>query len=356
MRRCLLIGVALLATACSPTVSPSIAQVPATPQVIASPASTAGEPSPTVEPPAIAVPIVSALAFTDLLHGVVVGGTSSGRGAVWRTADGGKTWTETIVGMSALSTVAAVGSLAWASLTCAIPPNSGDACSIIASSNGGRTWRVVSHQKVDGLSFVDHEDGWSVRSASGPAPGGVTRGVLSTTNGGRTWTALPASPCQSIGWAVDVSFVSRDHGWVACAGEGGVGEAGKGVAETTDGGRTWTTMARVNPPGARFPADVGSIDLSGYLGGISMRPSGVGLAWESRGGTLRTTDGGRSWTDVPQGGSDGGPVPPGGQALTDRDWFVLLWDGEAQATILYATHDAGATWQLVSQIPNCCLR
>jgi len=356
MRRCLLLAVALLLTACSPTVSPSIVNVPATPPVIASPAPTAGVPSPTVEPSAIAVPIVSAVAFSDLLHGLVVGGTPGGRGAVWRTADGGKTWTETIAATSALSTVAVVGSSAWATVTCASPANSGDTCSIIASSDGGRTWRVVSHQKVDGLSFIDPEDGWSVRSASGPAPGGVTGGVYTTTNGGRTWTALPASPCQSIGWAVDVSFVSRDHGWVACAGGAGAGEAGKGVAETTDGGRTWTTMARVNPPGAGFPADLGSMDLDGYLGGISMRPAGVGLAWESRGGTLRTTDGGRSWTDMAQVGSDAGPVPHGGQALTDRDWFVLLWDGEAQATVLYATHDAGTTWELVSQIPNCCLR
>ena len=81
--------------------------------------------------------------------------------------------------------------------------------------------------------------------------------------------------------------------------KGGTGEAGKGIAETTDGGRTWTTRARVNPPGAGFPADVGSMDLSDYLGAISMRESGVGLAWEGRGGTLRTTDGGRTWTDMP---------------------------------------------------------
>jgi photosystem II stability/assembly factor-like uncharacterized protein len=352
MRRCVVLAVALLGAACSPTVSPSSAQVPATPPVIASPAPTAGVPSPTVEPPAIAVPIVTAVAFSDLLHGVVVGGTPSGRAAVWRTADGGQTWTETILAMAALSNVAVAGSSAWATVTCANPADFRETCSLIASSDGGQTWRVVSHEHLGGLSFIDHEDGWSVRSASGPAPGGVTGGVLSTTNGGRTWKALPASPCQSIGWAVDVSFVSRTHGWVACAGGGGVGEAGKGIAETTDGGRTWTIRARANPTATGFPADVGSMELSDYLDGISIRPSGVGLAWEGRGGTLRTTDGGRTWTDMPPGGSDAGPIPQGGQALTDRDWFILLWDGDAQATILYATRDAGTTWQAVSQIPS----
>jgi hypothetical protein len=53
---------------------------------------------------------------------------------------------------------------------------------------------------------------------------------------------------------------------------------------------------------------------------------------------------------MPPGGSDAGPVPQWGQALTDRNWFVLLWDGDAQATILYATHDAGATWHAVSKL------
>jgi len=134
MRRCLLIGAVLLVTACSPTVSPSIAQVRATPPVLASLAPTAGVPSPTVEPSANAVPIVPAVAFSDLLRGLVVGGTPAGKGAVWRTADGGKTWTETIAATSALSTVAVVGSDAWATVTCASPASIGDTCSVIAGA------------------------------------------------------------------------------------------------------------------------------------------------------------------------------------------------------------------------------
>jgi photosystem II stability/assembly factor-like uncharacterized protein len=350
MRRSVVLLAVLLVAACSPAASPSIAQVPSARPPTASPTSTSGVMSPTLEPAATRVPIVLSVAFADLLHGLVVGGTPAGQGAVWRTADGGQTWTETILAMPALSTVAAIGLSAWATVTCANPAGTSATCSVIASLDGGRTWRVAGDQKLGGLSFVDRDRGWSVRSVSRPSQGGVTGGVLSTTNGGRTWAALPASPCRSIGWAVDVSFVSRVHGWVACAGEGGAGEAGKGVAETIDGGRTWTTRARVDPPGAGSPANVGSMDLSAYLGGISMRPSGVGLAWEGRGGTLKTSDSGRTWTDIPPGGSDAGPVPQGGQALTDRDWFILLWDGEAQATILYATHDGGLSWQAVSQI------
>jgi hypothetical protein len=124
--------------------------------------------------------------------------------------------------------------------------------------------------------------------------------------------------------------------------------AAKGVAETTDGGRTWVLRARVTPPGG--PPAVGAISMADYLDGISMRPSGLGLAWEGRGGTMRTADGGGTWTPMPPGGSDAGPIPAGGWAVTDRDWLILLWDPNVQATVLYATHDGGGTWQAVSQV------
>lgn len=294
------------------------------------------------------VPPVSSVAFFDAARGLVVGATTTGDAAVWRTSDGGRTWAETDLGMPALAFVTVSGpSSAWASVLCPNPAWTGDTCSVIASSDGGVTWHPVSYRKLVGLSFVDAEHGWGV-VPGGPSPGSVVGGLLSTADGGRTWAALPASPCREIGWPVSVSFVDRLHGWVGCAGMGGAGQAPKGVAETTDGGRTWTVRARVTPPSG----PVGSIPISDYLGGIAMRPSGVGLAWEGRGGTLRTTDGGRTWTPMPPGGSDAGPIPAGGWAITDRDWLILLWDPNAQTTVLYATHDGGATWRAVSNVPG----
>jgi len=55
---------------------------------------------------------------------------------------------------------------------------------------------------------------------------------------------------------------------------------------------------------------------------------------------------------MPPGGSDNGPIPTGGWAITDRDWLILLSDPNAQGgTLLYATHDGGGTWQVVSRVP-----
>jgi photosystem II stability/assembly factor-like uncharacterized protein len=205
----------------------------------------------------------------------------------------------------------------------------------------------VSDGAFNAVSLVDAEHGWAVAP---PTPGADSYRLLATADSGRTWSALPAAPCSTIGFPVGLSFVSRLHGWVGCAGMGGAGQAPKGVAETTDGGRTWHLRARVAPFGG-LP-DVGSIPMRDYLDGLAMRSSGIGLVWEGRGGTLRTADGGRTWTPMPPGGSDNGPIPAGGWAITDRDWVILLSDPNAQGGILlYATHDGGGTWQAVSAVP-----
>lgn len=303
----------------------------------------------TPEPTAAPIATVSSVAFFDATHGLVVGSTPGGKGAVWRTADGGRTWSEKTLNTIQLTSVTVAGSsFAWTSPRCVIEPISATGCSLLASVDGGQSWRVVSDGEFNALSFVDAQHGWGVTPAFRPPPGAAVDRVLSTTDGGRTWTALPAAPCATIGWSVSISFVSRIHGWVGCTGEGGAGMAAKGVAETTDGGRTWVLRARVTPPGD--PPAVGAISMADYLDGISMRPSGLGLAWEGRGGTMRTADGGGTWTPMPPGGSDAGPIPAGGWAVTDRDWLILLWDPNVQATVLYATHDGGGTWQAVSQV------
>lgn len=308
---------------------------------------------PTPEPTVAPTASVSSVAFFDSESGLVVGATPGGKGAVWRTADGGRTWTETVLDTSGLAFVTVAGTAsAWATVLCANQAWQGDTCGVVANDDGGRTWHPVTDRKLAGLSFTDARHGWSV----GPPGSGVTTGqsgrVEATDDGGRTWSAPSGQePCAGIGWPVAVSFVSPVHGWVGCAGMGGAGEASKGVAETTDGGRTWSVRASATPPVSGHSPGVGSIGMSDYLTGISMRPSGVGFAWEGRGGTLRTADGGRTWTPMPPGGTDAGPIPYGGWAVSDRDWVILLWDPNAQAVALYATHDGGGAWQMVSTIP-----
>jgi photosystem II stability/assembly factor-like uncharacterized protein len=222
-------------------------------------------------------------------------------------------------------------------------------CGVLASRDRGATWARVSDRAFAALSFRSSSHGWAVTNDD-PTAGPVdTSGVFRTSDGARTWTQITAAPCSSIGRPVTVSFVDALDGWVGCSGILGAGQGGKGIVETTDGGRTWTVQSRADPSGQQ--TNVGSIPTSDYLVGISMRASGVGIAWESRGGTLRTTDRGKTWTEIPPGGSDAGPVPVGAWTASNRDWFVVMWDGNLQATALWASHDGGSNWTSTSRVP-----
>jgi len=56
---------------------------------------------------------------------------------------------------------------------------------------------------LSGVSFVDGEDGTAVGSnLIGPV-------ILPTSDGGQSWTMLPV---PSLGLAMAVAFVDRDHG------------------------------------------------------------------------------------------------------------------------------------------------
>jgi hypothetical protein len=353
--RCIVRLAALVVSigACSPPVvatpTPTLAVVGQTPTATASTVPSAVVQS---TPAATAIPTSSAassVAFWDSQNGIVVGGGTDGRAEVWNTSDGGRTWRATHVDLTPLSYVTVAGeSLAWAMLGCdssALPHG----CGVIASRDRGATWTRVSDRAFAALSFTSSSDGWAVTNDDPTAGPATTSGVFRTSDGGRTWTQITAAPCSSIGLPVAVSFVDALDGWVGCSGFLGAGQGGKGIVETTDGGRTWSVRARTDPSGQR--PNVGSIPTSDYLVGISMRPSGAGIAWESRGGTLRTKDRGKTWTDIPPGGSDAGPVPLGAWTASDRDWFVVMWDGNLQATALWASHDGGTIWTSTSRVP-----
>jgi hypothetical protein len=142
-----------------------------------------------------------------------------------------------------------------------------------------------------------------------------------------------------------VSFVDEEHGWIGCLGIGGAGETPKAVVETADGGRTWSLRS------ATFPGrpDVGSITIGDDLAGLAMRPDGIGMAWGSRGLTMRTADGGRTWHSMPPGEWDV-VVAGSGWATSDTAWTLLLWDGDRGRQVVEATTGAGRSWAEMSEV------
>ncbi len=313
--------------------------------------------SPTPEPPAALQPALpDAVAFADAIHGLAVGGDAT-TADVWRTADGGATWSLTPLGAGAATALAVSGQSAWTDLL-ACPPDTAPgnpACtgSVERSDDLGATWTVVGHANLISISFSDAAHGFGVGfeppSASAGTTGGLGTAIYATSDGGATWARLADDrPCGRFD-PVSVSFVSADRGWVGCSSVIGAGSGLKAVMETTDGGRTWSWRARIDYPGGLKA--IGTITSSDYLQTISMAADGSGLITGQRGSTIRTSDGGRTWTSCPPGQFDA-YTTSGAAIVPSGPWYVAQ-SGWLNATLttmegrLMRSADRGASWSQV---------
>jgi photosystem II stability/assembly factor-like uncharacterized protein len=260
------------------------------------------------------------------------------------TDDGGRTWHVVSRGASYIYDVAVSGtSDVWVlSGACAM-----GTCDIhvLFSGDGGRTWTRISSGDLKDLSFASASEGWGVGNLF---PNG-SQGIESTSDGGRTWRSVPVPCPPAAAAASDVTFVSSTQGWLLCTGEGGAGNEDRAILETTDAGRTWSTVAQSMLGG---PASGSGLTISGYPTGIFFLPDGHGWMWAERGvGMQVTTNGGHSWRTI-------GTVPNGADTsmgsawfLSDTTGFALLTNGNRQATQLIETLDGGMTWHVVHSWP-----
>ena len=123
--------------------------------------------------------------FVDKSHGWVTGiDNRAGLTTVWRTTNGGRTWTKTG------SAITAGAGVCW-------------------------------------VTFVNRTTGlWG------------NGGLMRTTNGGGLWQDTSRSP--GLGIVNDASFATKTLGWAGCS--NGTSESGGSIAVTTDGGATWTSQ------------------------------------------------------------------------------------------------------------------
>ena len=157
-----------------------------------------------------------AIAFRDASHGVVVGDA----GTILATDDGGKTWREVLnkkqehYSAQDLHCVYALGSQIWAG---------GFDGALLHSGDGGRTWgmqKSTTTMGIEGLYFVGASHGWAV---------GWSGAILRTLDGGRNWQSIRSSKAP---WSISsVRFRDQKNGWA-------VGFAGE-LLRSRDGGATW---------------------------------------------------------------------------------------------------------------------
>jgi photosystem II stability/assembly factor-like uncharacterized protein len=181
--------------------------------------------------------------------------------------------------------------------------------------------------------------------------GTASGGVFKTTNGGTSWEPVfDDQPNSTIG---DVTVAPSDPSivWV------GTGEAnnrqssswGNGVYKSTDSGKTWKHMG---------------LDATMHIGRIVISPADPNTVYVAAGGNLwgaskergiyKTTDGGKTWSNVLFVNEDTGatdiamdPDSPGTliAAMYQRRRTVFGYSGSGPGSGLYKTTDGGATWK-----------
>lgn len=172
---------------------------------------------------------------------------SGTQGTVVRTIDGGEHWTRVDVPHPDRLDFRDIH--AFDEQTCVVV-NAGSPAFIFRTQDGGKTWSESYRNEsktifFDALSFWDRDRGIAF---SDPQDGRLF--VIETADGGRTWTPIDADRCpathpgEAAFAASGTSMAAMDDqlAWIATGGEHGPDEeASARVFRTEDGGRNWTT-------------------------------------------------------------------------------------------------------------------
>jgi hypothetical protein len=195
--------------------------------------------------------------------------------------------------------------IAWGDATHAW---AGGGAGILASSDGGATWRRQARAPALQLAATDARHAWAISG----------QGMTIRTIDGVHWRSLGVQHLMRL------SFVDATHGFAL--------DRDDFVMRTTDGGVTWT------PTGG--PSRLQSICFSSARTG-----------WVARNGTIWTTrDAGAHWTlKLLLRAPDGNPPQPE-LSCHGRDIWAMITTGAAagsEAYAVYRSRDAGATWHAV---------
>ncbi len=302
-------------------------------------------------------------------------------GGIWRTTDGGQSWTPLFDQGNSLS----FGALA-------IDPNDPDriyaatgemsnnidsyfGAGIFVSTDGGTTWSPLGLTHVGAFSKIEVHPRSSRLIVAGATKSFA--GFWRSTDAGRTWTRT------FIGSVTDVSLNPSDTA------EFFIGVAGQGVYRSSDGGLTW------QPSSAGLPSPLGRVCVqqapsnpnilyalveqggSGGTGAI-YKSTDRGRTWQLSyqgqpsffngqgwynayivihptnpdlvlaGGIdiFRTTDGGRTWTNVTYGYSGGNVhVDQHAAAFNPLNPNIVYAGNDGG---MYRSTDAGATWVAIN--------
>jgi len=330
--------------------------------------SPAGRPSGEFVPRAgTTLDLRSAFQFVSADVGWVVmsGGPDRG-GAIFKTTDGGRHWSEQL----GIGAATVLGVQFWADGRGTVrsyvrtPGLTGglDEADFLTADGGAHWTRRIQTPTAtpfsDGMTTrfaLSQNEVWRLRADTSAAPP-VIRSVDHTTDGGRIWTPLADVSARGLPFGSQLFFRDSRTGWLLVShSRWQTSDAAGHIVErsvtplvsiTHDGGRTWSAQQLALPAAtAGMDIMVGRPVLFGARDGVlpvmavpvnayrlDPPPPGV-RAIEY---VFRTTDGGQTWTapvELPN------PTPPRGEVLLSATHWLVA-DGAGMRETL----DAGRTW------------
>ncbi len=229
-------------------------------------------------------------------------------GGVWKSMDGGLTWTpvfdeQPVASIGAIAIYQKNPEIVWVGTGEAAPRNSVSVGrGVYLTLDGGKNWKLMGLEKTEKISdIIIHPDNPEIVyvGALGATWGDSTeRGVYKTTDGGKTWKkVLYVNEKTGVsGMAIDPSnpnkilvamWEHRRWPWFFIS-----GGPGSGLYISTDGGEKWEKLSEKNG----IPA--GDLGRCGVAFSASKPEIAYALVEAQKSVFLRSTDGGFNWETV----------------------------------------------------------
>ncbi len=271
------------------------------------------------------------------------------KGVIYRSTDGGASWSVSLANLGGVSYQDWIYALAISATQPEVLFAAAHEHGPLRSQDGGKSWEILSNG-ISNLSTRGIVVGSSAATARTVYTGVWTKsGVFKSTNLGDEWTLQDKGVSGSQIYGMDMPTNQTEQVYLATF--------NKGVVKTNNGGDSWYTaglrtnpvaVVRVNPGDSRqvYAGTAGNGLFRSRDGGLNWTPDQAGLKASSAtglvasfeqagtlyvgldgGGVLRSTDGGVTWGDFSQG-------------MSSR-WVNLLVNQPGGTRLFALTDDAG---------------